>query len=97
MAAVTFLDIGGGIHPHGRLIVALGMSSMCQHPAAWMISAYVIVEFFQYVLSLLLSEAFKIRLARGPFIQLTVNEGEPSRLDLDFAGFRSAIRKFPRT
>ena len=97
MAAVTFLDIGSGIHQHGRLIVALGMSSMCQHPAAWMISAYVIVEFFQYVLSLLLSEAFKIGLAQGPFKQLTVNEGELSRLDLDLASFHSTIRKFPRT
>ena len=60
LAAITFPNIGGGIYPHGWPIVALGMSSMCQRPAAWMIFAYPIVEFCQYVLSLLLSEAFKI-------------------------------------
>ena len=63
MVMVTLPNIGDGIHLHGRPIVALGMSSMCQRPAAWMIFAYPIVEFYQYVLSLLLSEVFKIRLA----------------------------------
>ena len=60
LAVVTLPKIGSDIHPHGRLIVTLGMSSMCQRPAAWMISAYPIVEFYQYVLSLLLSKTFKI-------------------------------------
>ena len=60
LATVTLPNIGGGNHPHGRPIVALGMSSMCQRPATWMIFAYLIVEFYQYVLSLLSSETFKI-------------------------------------
>ena len=57
-----------------------------------MISAYPIMKFCQYVLSLLLSEVFKVGPAQGPFIQLTVNEGEPSYLDLDLLGFSSVIR-----
>ena len=73
------------------------MSSMCQRPTAWMIFAYPIVELHQYVLSLLLSEAFKIGPTQGPFIQLTVDEGELSFLDLDLTGFSSVIRQFPQT
>ena len=53
-------NMSGGIYPHGRPIVVLGMSSMLQRPAAWMISAYPIMEFCQYVLSLLVSETLKI-------------------------------------
>ena len=60
MAAVTLFNMGGGIHTHGRQIVALGMSSMCQRPTAWMVSAYSIVELCQYVLSLLMSKEFKL-------------------------------------
>ena len=40
LAAVTLPNIGGGVHPHGWLIVALGMNCMCQRSIAWMISAY---------------------------------------------------------
>ena len=97
LAAVTLYNIGGGIHLYGRPIVALGMSSMSQRPIAWMISAYPIVELYQYVLSLLLSEAFKVGLAQGPFIQLIVNKGEPRCLDLDLVGFSFVIRQFPQT
>ena len=61
LAVLALPNIGGDIHPHGRPMVALGMSFMCQRLAAWMISTYPFVEFCQYVLSLLLSEAFKIR------------------------------------
>ena len=39
LAAVTLSNIGSGICTHGRPIVALGMSSMCQRPAAWVIAA----------------------------------------------------------
>ena len=92
---VTFSNIGGGIHPHARPIVDLSMGSMCQCLAAWMISAYPIVELYQYVLSLLLSETFKIGPARGPLIQLTVNEGERSCLDFDLVLFSFVIRQFP--
>ena len=74
MATVTLSNIGGDIHPHGQPIVALGVGSMYQCPATWMIFAYPVVEFYQYVLSLLLSETFKIQPAQGSFIQLTVNE-----------------------
>ena len=59
---------------------------MGQHPTAWMISAYPIREFSQYVLSLLLSKAFKVGPAQGPFIQLIVNKGEPGCLDLETIG-----------
>ena len=55
------------------------------------------MEFCQYVLSLLVSEAFKIGPAQGLFIYLSVNEGELSCIDLDFMGFSSVIRQFPRT
>ena len=95
MAAVTLPNIGGCIHTHGGSIVALGMSSMCQCPTAWVIFAYPIMELCQYVLSLLVSEAFKVGLAQGPFIQLIVNKGESSYLDLDLVGFSSIIRQFP--
>ena len=57
-----------------------------------MIPAFPFVEFVQYVLSLLLSEEFKIESAQGPLIQLTVNEGEPRCLGLNFVGFSSVIR-----
>ena len=60
MAAITFSNIGDDICSHGRPVVALGVGSMCQCLVAWMITAYPIVEFDQYVLSLLLSEAFNI-------------------------------------
>ena len=95
MAAITFSNIGGDIYQHGQLVVALGVGSMCQCPAAWMISAYPIVEFCQYVLSMLLSEAFKIGPAQGPLIHLTINEGEPSCLDLDLVGLSFVIQQFP--
>ena len=91
MAAITLSNIGCGIYPHGRPVITLGMGSMCQCPAAWMVSAYPFMEFCQYVLSLLLSETFKIEPAQGPLIHLTVNEGEPSCLDLDLVGFSSVI------
>ena len=97
MAAITFSNIGGGIHPHGRPIVALGVGFICQCLAAWMIFAYPIMEFCQYVLSLLLSEEFKIGSAQGPLIQLTVNEGELSYLDLNLVGFSYVIWQFPQT
>ena len=97
MAAITFSNIGGDIHSHGQPVVALGVGFMCQCFAAWMISAYPIMEFYQYVLSMLLSEAFKIGFAQGRLIQLTVNKGELSCLDLDLVGFGSVIRQLPRT
>ena len=50
------------------------------------------MKFCQYVLSLLLSEAFKIGPARGSLIQLFVNKGEPSCLDLDLVDFSFVIR-----
>ena len=46
MAAVTLSNITGDINTHGRLVVTLGMSSMCQRPTAWVISAYPIMEFY---------------------------------------------------
>ena len=72
---------------HGQPIIALGMSSMFQRPTTWMIPAYPVMEFCQHVLSLLLSKAFKVGPAQGQFIQLAVNKGEPSYLDLDLVGF----------
>ena len=60
MATVTPSNIGGDIHTHGRSIVSLGISSMSQRPVAWMISAYPIMEFCQYELSLVVSEALMI-------------------------------------
>ena len=53
---------------HDRPIVAFGMSSVCQRPTALVIFAYPVMEFWQYVLSPLLSKTFKIGLAQGPFI-----------------------------
>ena len=94
LAVITFSNIGGGIYPHGWPIVAFGVGFMCQCPTAWMISTYPIMELCQYVLSLLLSETFKIGPAQGPLIQLTVNEGELSSLDLDLVGLGSVIRHF---
>ena len=94
LVAVTLPDIGDCICAHGWLIVALGMSSMGQCPVAWMISTYPIMEFCQYILSLLVSKALKVGLVQGPFILLTIHEGEPSRLDLDLVCFSSIIRKF---
>ena len=68
LATVTPSNIVDSIHTHGRPIVALGMSSMCQRPTTWMIFAYPIMEFCQYVLSLLVSEAHKIGPAQGLLI-----------------------------
>ena len=53
---------------HGWPIVAMGMGSMGQRPTAWMISAYPIMEFYQYILSLLVSEPLKVGPVQGPFI-----------------------------
>ena len=53
---------------YGWLIVALGMSSMSQRLAAWMVSAYSIMELCQYILSMLVSKAFKIGPNQGPHI-----------------------------
>ena len=60
LVAITFSNVGGDIRSHGRLVVTLGMGPMCQCPVAWVISAYPFMKFRQYVISLLLSEAFKI-------------------------------------
>ena len=57
-----------GVSSHGRPVVALGVGSMCQCPATGMIPTYPIVEFGQYVLSLLLSKAFQIGSTHGSFI-----------------------------
>ena len=38
---------------------------------------------------------FEIGSTQGLFIQLAVNEGEPSCLDLDLVGFSSIIWQFP--
>ena len=92
LAAITFSNIRGGVNPHGLPVIDLGVGSMCQCSAAGMIPAYPIVEFGQYTLSLLLSEAFQIGSAQGSFILLFVNEREPSCLGCDLAGFCSVIR-----
>ena len=68
LEAVALPDIGNCIYAHGRPIVDLGMSSMGQHLTTWMIPAYPIMDFCQYILSLLISEALKVGPIQGPFI-----------------------------
>ena len=65
MAPITFSNVGGDIYLHGRPVVTLAMGPMCQCPVTWVVSAYPFMKFCQYVLSLLLSETFKIRPAWG--------------------------------
>ena len=60
MATITLPNIGGDIYAHGWLLIALGVGSVGQRPAAWMISAYPIIELYQDILPLLMSEALKV-------------------------------------
>ena len=68
LVVVTLPDIGDCICSHGWPIVALGVGSVGQRPVAWMIFAYPIMELYQDILSLLVSEALKIWPVQGPLI-----------------------------
>ena len=60
LAAITLSDIGGCIHPHSWLVVALGMGLVSQSSTSWMVSAYSFMEFYQCILPLLGDKAFEI-------------------------------------
>ena len=68
LATVTLLDIGDCICVHGWPIVAMGLVSMDQHLATWMISTHPIVELCQNILPLLVSEALKVGPVQRPFV-----------------------------
>ena len=76
MATVTFFGIIGSVSFHGRPIVPLSVSPMCQSSAAWMVSTYSLMQFGQHIMALFGRQAFQIRTNQGSFEQLPIDQGK---------------------
>ena len=71
-----FFGMIGSVGFHGRLIVPLSVSPVCQSFAAWMVSTYSLMYFSQHIMALFGRQTFQILIAQGSFEQLTIDKGK---------------------